>query len=275
MRDWAFSRARWCGTASEESRAILTAGARTGGANHVVRVLFFASAARACSSVRLLLVAALLTGPVAPRLCVGERRRHRRVRAREARQRTAVRRVMREGTRRRDAGDVLALLALGQAALVLVIGLIGVLVPAEASGSVFLAAAGLYVAIGVLVAVQAPVRQAFLDRRSRRRSAPRCSHSTRSSPMVVPRRAAFGSVRCRARSFPSGRRVARRRHHDARRGTASRARERATRLRRRSALWSSGARAGIEPTRPFGQRFSRPSRLPFRHPAGDARTHHT
>ena len=150
----------------EESRAILKAGAEYGWRNRVVRVLFFASTIQGVFFIfgfyswqryfldllarELVWVNGVVTAAFALSGVLGS---------------ALVGRVMREGARRRNAGNVLALVALGQAVLVLAIGLIGVLVPATSYGvGVFLAAAGLYVLSGVLGGVQTPVRQAFLNR---------------------------------------------------------------------------------------------------------------
>jgi len=150
----------------EESRAILAAGTEFGWRNRVVRVLFFASAAQGVFFIfgfyswqryfldllarELVWVNGVVTAAFALSGILGS---------------ALVGRVMREGPRRRNAGNVMALMALGQAVLVLVIGLIGVLVPDSSYGvGVFLVAAGLYVLSGVLGGVQTPVRQAFLNR---------------------------------------------------------------------------------------------------------------
>lgn len=150
----------------EESRAILAAGTEFGWRNRVVRVLFFASAAQGVFFIfgfyswqryfldllarELVWVNGVVTAAFALAGVLGS---------------ALVGRVMREGIGRRNAGNVLALMALGQAALVLAIGLIGVVVPAEGYGlTAFLAAAGLYVVMGVIMGIQGPVRQAFLNR---------------------------------------------------------------------------------------------------------------
>lgn len=76
-----------------------------------------------------------------------------------------VERVMRTPGGRRSAGRVLTVAALVSSVLVVGVGLVGVLVPPSEHGlGPFLAAAGLYVAFGVVGGVAGPVRQAYINR---------------------------------------------------------------------------------------------------------------
>lgn len=150
----------------EETRAILSAGIRYGWRNRTVRMLFLAAAAQGLFFIfgfyswqryfldllgrELVWVNGVVTAAFAVAGIAGN---------------ALVKRIMREGERRRGAGGVLALTALAQALLVGAIGLVGLLVPAERGGiAPFLAAAGMYVVFGVASGIQGPVRQAYLNR---------------------------------------------------------------------------------------------------------------
>lgn len=148
----------------DETRAILSAGTRYGWRNGTVRMLFLAAAAQGLFFIfgfyswqryfldllgrELVWVNGVVTAAFAIAGIAGN---------------ALVKRVMREGERRRSAGSVLALTALGQAVLVAAIGLVGLLVPGGGIAP-FLAAAGLYLVFGVATGIQGPVRQAFLNR---------------------------------------------------------------------------------------------------------------
>lgn len=76
-----------------------------------------------------------------------------------------VERVMRTADGRRSAGHVLTVAALLSSALVVGVGLVGVLVPPSAYGiGPFAVAVGLYLAFGLVGGVAGPVRQAYINR---------------------------------------------------------------------------------------------------------------
>ncbi len=150
----------------EETRAILRAGTAYGWRSPSVRLLFFAAAAQGVFFIfgfyswqryfldllarELVWVNGLVTAAFALTGILGN---------------ALVKRVMREGGRRRNAANVLALMALVQALLIAAIGLVGLLVPESRYGPVpFLVAVGLYLVVGVAFGIQGPVRQAFLNR---------------------------------------------------------------------------------------------------------------
>lgn len=150
----------------EETRAILRAGSTFGWRNRSVRLLFFAAAAQGVFFIygfyswqryfldllarELVWVNGLVTAAFAVAGIAGN---------------ALVSRVMREGGKRRNAANMLALMALVQALLVGAIALVGLLVPETRYGvGPFLVAAGLYLVLGVAYGIQGPVRQAFLNR---------------------------------------------------------------------------------------------------------------
>lgn len=150
----------------EETRAILRAGSTYGWRNRTVRLLFFAAAAQGVFFIfgfyswqryfldllarELVWVNGLVTAGFAMAGIAGN---------------ALVKRVMREGGERRNAANVLALMALVQALLIGAIALVGLLVPEARYGiGPFLVAVGLYLVFGVAYGIQGPVRQAFLNR---------------------------------------------------------------------------------------------------------------
>lgn len=167
MRDVGFeARPLALGRFGEETRAILRAGSTFGWHNPTVRLLFFAAAAQGIFFIfgfyswqryfldllarELVWVNGLVTAAFAISGIAGN---------------ALVKRVMREDGKRRNAANVLALMALVQALLIVAVGLVGVLVPKSVYGvAPFLVAAGLYLLFGVAFGIQGPVRQAFLNR---------------------------------------------------------------------------------------------------------------
>ena len=150
----------------EEARTILRAGSVYGWRNRVVRLLFFAAAAQGIFfifgfyswqryfldllALELVWVNGLVTAAFAVAGIAGN---------------ALVKRVMREGPRRRNPANVLALMALAQAVLVGAIALVGLIVPDSRYGvGPFLIAVSLYLIFGVTYGIQGPVRQAFLNR---------------------------------------------------------------------------------------------------------------
>ncbi|MHB1477884.1 MAG: MFS transporter [Coriobacteriia bacterium] len=167
MRDVGFeARPLTLGSFGDETRLILRAGSTYGWRKPVVRLLFFAAAAQGVFfffgfyswqryfldllARELVWVNGLVTAAFAVAGIVGN---------------ALVQRVMRESGERRNAANVLALMALVQALLIGAIALVGLLVPETRYGvGPFLIAVGLYLAFGVASGIQGPVRQAFLNR---------------------------------------------------------------------------------------------------------------
>jgi MFS family permease len=150
----------------DETRTILRAGSAYGWRNPSVRLLFFAAAAQGLFFIfgfyswqryfldllarELVWVNGLVTAAFAVAGIAGS---------------ALVKRVMREGGERRNAANVLALMALVQAILVGAIALVGLVVPESRYGiGLFLVAVSLYLVLGVAYGIQGPVRQAFLNR---------------------------------------------------------------------------------------------------------------
>ncbi|MHB1017202.1 MAG: MFS transporter [Coriobacteriia bacterium] len=149
----------------DETRTILRAGSAYGWRNPSVRLLFFAAAAQGLFFIfgfyswqryfldllarELVWVNGLVTAAFAVAGIAGS---------------ALVKRVMREGGERRNAANVLALMALVQAILVGAIALVGLVVPESRYGiGLFLVAVSLYLVLGVAYGIQGPVRQAFLN----------------------------------------------------------------------------------------------------------------
>lgn len=150
----------------DETRTILRAGTAYGWRNPSVRLLFFAAAAQGVFFIfgfyswqryfldlltrELVWVNGLVTAAFAVAGIAGN---------------ALVKGVMREGGERRNAANVLALMALVQALLIGAIALVGLVVPESRYGiGPFLVAVSLYLVFGVAYGIQGPVRQAFLNR---------------------------------------------------------------------------------------------------------------
>lgn len=147
----------------EETRGILVAGARYGWRNTVVRPLFFATAVQGAFFIfgfyswqryfldllgqELVWVNGLVTAGFAGAGIIGN---------------MSAQRASKGGVR---SGKVLTVTAVAQAALVLAIAVVGLVVSDGERGLLpFAIAAGLYLGYGLLYGIQFPVRQAFLNR---------------------------------------------------------------------------------------------------------------